>query len=80
LAFLRFLQRRDLIGERRAGLVLPRYLLFIQTKQADASGEGNGDSNRAQREAGFIAAVFLSVFSGCGVLSTASLVSSTTAD
>jgi hypothetical protein len=34
-------------------------LLFVQAIQADACGQRNGDSNRAQREAGFVAAVFL---------------------
>jgi hypothetical protein len=78
LAFLRFLQRREL-ADSHAGFVLA-WPAVCQAIQADASGQRNGDSNRAQREAGFIAAVFLSVFSGCGVVSTASLVSSTTAD
>jgi hypothetical protein len=59
---------------------LPRGLLFVQAIQADAGGYRNGDSDRAERQAGFIAAFFFSVFSGCGVVSTASLVSSTTAD
>jgi hypothetical protein len=43
-------------------------LLFVQAIQADASGYRNGDSDRAERQAGFVAAFFLSVFSGCGVV------------
>ncbi|MCS6036589.1 hypothetical protein LNQ52_08170 [Klebsiella pneumoniae subsp. pneumoniae] len=55
--------------------------MFVQAIQADAGGYRNGDSDRAERQAGFIACLLLlSVFSGCGVVSTASLVSSTTAD
>jgi hypothetical protein len=60
-------------------VVLPRGLLFVQAIQADASGYRNGDSDRAERQAGFVAAFFFP-YSLAVVWSTASLVSSTTAD
>ena len=38
---------------------MPRGLLFVQAIQADAGGYRNGDSDRAERQAGFIACLLL---------------------
>jgi hypothetical protein len=58
-----------LFAARRSGWIARRWLRsggspgLRQAIQAYASGEGDSDSYRAQREAGFIAAVFFSRYS-----------------
>lgn len=59
LRLLRFLRGSELIHQRIAGGRLIRTLLLHQTVQANPCCQRNGDGNRAQREARFVAAVFL---------------------
>lgn len=54
---------------------MPRGLLFVQAIQADAGGYRNGDSDRAERQAGFIACLLLLsvLWLWCGLLASWSL-------
>lgn len=54
---------------------MPRGLLFVQAIQADAGGYRNGDSDRAERQAGFIACLLLLsvLWLWCGLLASTDL-------
>lgn len=73
------LQCRKLVSQGIAGGSLIDGLLFTPAIQTDARRQSNSDSHRAENQCGIVLTLF-SVATGCDVVSTASLVSSTTAE
>lgn len=76
---LGFLQCRQLVSRGIAGGGLIDGLLFTPAIQTDARRQSNSDSHRAENQCGIVLTLF-SVATGCDVVSTASTVSSTTAE